>query len=496
MEELDQKLSRALPFSDSKQNAILGHLVHDEKFFKFAQGKIQPHWFRQPYVGKVFEAKLNFVKKFNRAPTLEELQQSQDFLLESQEMRNRMYAAMAAAQNESKNFGLDALSPELTSWLKCRVYHEAVEASVKQFNAERWDKAADILNEALKEYVQLSFDGTAKVDWEDLTFLNKSIEERKNALTFGLKIFDQKLLPGNESGSLLPGDTTVLMGPKNVGKTTVMITIMRHNVWAGKSILYIPIEGKLFDIQEKLLCSMLDCNKVELLTLYKTPEGKERLKTAWYLLKRQLDLVPQLKAGLNVEDIAAIIRKKQQEREAFEGRGYDLVVIDYPAKLGTRLAEGGHMQRRHIDAYVYNYLVMLAQELNYHSLVAIQVNREGSKINRGLKGSEERLLVETDVLESWEVVCTATNVVTLNRTPAMVARNVLTFYICNSRSSETGWAIAARSNYGNCITHSDAEKQGATAYRGEGTHPERIGDLLLQWKNKEIPVDVLYKPAA
>jgi len=492
VEELDTAKVQALPFSTRKQDAILGHLVKNDKFFKYARDKILPHWFVDPFNGKIYQARLNFMKQNGRPPGLDELQHSTDFAQETQAYRTKMMTKMALAEQESEIFKLDGLTPELTSWMKCRVYHESVEASVKRFNAERYDQAVEILNKAVKEYMEISFDGSSEVDFTDLSFLKTSIYDRTNALTFGLKKFDEKLLPDNNGGgSLLPGDSTVLIGPNNVGKTTVMITIVRHNLYNQKSVLYIPIEGRLTDLQEKIWCSVLDINKVELLRKYETEKGLEELNRYAKMITENLVFVPQLKAGLMVEDVAQIIRKKQQEREALKGKGFDLVVIDYPAKLSTKQAEGGHMQRRHIDAYVYNYFVQLALELNYHSLVAIQVNREGSKINRGLKGAEERLLVPEDVMEAWEATCTATNIVTINRSPTMASRNVVTFYICKSRSSETGWAIAAKSNYGNCITHSDY--QDAIAYLGTAAMTDRIGDLLCQWKGQDVPAQVLYK---
>jgi len=493
MEELNPDKVQALPFSTRKQDAILGHLVKNDKFFKYARDKILPHWFVDPFNGKIYQAKLNYMKETARPPSIDELKESRDFAQETQAYRTKMTTKMALAAQESEIFKLDGLTPELTSWLKCRIYHESVEASVKRFNAERYDQAVEILNKAVKEYVEVSFDGSNEVDLTDLSFLKTSIYDRTHALTFGLKKFDEKLLPGNENGgSLLPGDSTVLIGPNNVGKTTVMITVIRHNLYNRKSILYIPIEGRLADLQEKLWCSVLDVNKVELLRKYETAEGLEQLNRWAKMIKENLVIVPQLKAGLMVEDIAQIIRKKQQEREALDGKGFDLVVIDYPAKLSTKQAEGGHMQRRHIDAYVYNYFVQLALELNYHSLVAIQVNREGSKINKGLKGAEERLLLAEDVMEAWEATCTATNIVTINRSPTMASRHVVTFYICKNRSSETGWAIAPKSNYANCITHSNY--QDAVAYLGTAAMPDRIGDLLCQWKGQDIPPQALLKP--
>jgi len=501
MVQIDEQKVSALPFSDRKQNAILGHLIKNEKFFQHAKDKIMPSWFRDTFNAKVLTAMLNFTKLVGRPPNEHELQDCQEFMLESVAVRQKMLTKVAVADQEHKNFALDALQPEITDWLKCRVYHEAIDESVKRFNAERYDQAVEILNKAVKEYMEVSFDSQSEVDFKDFQHLEDSITDRANALTTGLTIMDDLLLPGDDKkGSLLPGDTTLLLAPTNVGKTTAMITVARHNIDRGKSALFISLEGRKDDLKDKFWCSLMNINRQELLSLYKDAKnngGPSWMRIGANLVKmsKYLSYVPMHQAGLTVEEVARVIRKKQQERQAFnDGKGYDLVVIDYPAKLTTEQAKGGQMQHRHIMEYVYSYFVQLALENNYHSLVAIQTNREGSKINRGLKGYEDRLLVMEDALEAWGPMTSATNVISINRGPVAELRKLITFFICKSRSSETGYAIVAKSNYPNCITHSN--ELGATWYRGTAAMHERVGDLLLQYKGQEIPMDKLMEKAA
>ena len=71
---------------------------------------------------------------------------------------------------------------------------------------------------------------------------------KERACSFGLHEIDRALNPnfssekdasGNWSGSLTPGDTTLIVAPTNVGKTTVMMTIIAHNLKRNKKILWI-----------------------------------------------------------------------------------------------------------------------------------------------------------------------------------------------------------------------------------------------------------------
>jgi hypothetical protein len=191
---------------------------------------------------------------------------------------------------------------------------------------------------------------------------------------------------------------------------------------------------------------------------------------------------------LNVEDVEPLIRRKQEDLAARNnGKGYDLLVCDYPAKLTTKLANGGHMSKRNVDEIVYGYFVQLALEYGFHNLLAIQTNREGSKVNKGQK-DEHRLLVMEDVHESYGVMQEATNVITLNRDPVAKARQHMTFHIDKSRSSETGFAVVARTDFGRARTHHN--DLGAIWYRGVATMADQVDDLLRnpELNGKEIDI--------
>jgi hypothetical protein len=98
----------------------------------------------------------------------------------------------------------------------------------------------------------------------------------------------------------------------------------------------------------------------------------------------------------------------------------------------------------------------LAEERGWHSLTAIQTNREGSKINRGVKshGSYElRLLGMEDVLESWGPMADTSTVFTLNRPPDAKAGNYIIMANVKSRTSDTDWAVVCRSKFKNYISH-------------------------------------------
>jgi replicative DNA helicase len=489
LNDTDLKPDTALPFSKKKQSAILGHCLIEPKFFLQARNLIQPNWFADSQASKVFTAMLAWFEHHGRPGTLEEILHGPEITSEEAALRPKLVNTIHSAVNDTNDFRLDALTVELTKWLQSRLFYTGVHTSQKSYNTGRLEDAYLQMEKVMKGIREATFlnereesFGKWRSDFELAQF------ESQRGLTFGLSAVDDLLLPGNRAGSLLPGDTTIMLAPTNVGKTTAMITTLVANLMMGKRVLFITHEGRPLDIKQKIWMSYMNKTARELFDLPKTDEGIAELDKASTLLNRFLTYVPYNKAGLSVEDVEPLIRRKQEDLAARNnGKGYDLLVCDYPAKLTTKLANGGHMSKRNVDEIVYGYFVQLALEYGFHNLLAIQTNREGSKVNKGQK-DEHRLLVMEDVHESYGVMQEATNVITLNRDPVAKARQHMTFHIDKSRSSETGFAVVARTDFGRARTHHN--DLGAIWYRGVATMADQVDDLLRnpELNGKEIDI--------
>jgi replicative DNA helicase len=483
-------------FTEGKQDAIMGYLLTNAQFFSQAIDRISAGWFVNPTNGKLWDATVTLYRTYKRKPTVEEVRDCKQFMLEDARERNRLQAQIAAALHNTTLYGLDTIRPDLTEWMHARLFKSGVEASSQLYNkavgqkdgrgkTELLDRAYRIMKDTMRTVETTSFeeDNEERFDDYERQFGEAEVEY-ENALSFGYRIFDQQLTPLAKSGSLLRGDTTILLAPTNAGKTTCMITVAMHNIKAGKNVLFFTHEGRPEDIKQKMWCSFLDISPALLFKLYKTAEGRSILDKALAFIQRHLTYIPLNKAGLTVEQVAAVIRKKQEALMAQNtGRGYDLLVDDYPAKLTVPGMSNGKLSRREKDDESYNYFVNLGLEYKFHVLCAIQTNREGSKVNAGIGGAD-RLLRMEDVMESWGPMTAATNVISINRDPAAEAKGRVTFYICKSRSSEKGVAVVCRSNYSHSITHSN--DLGGAWYRGETTMADKIDTLLSQHRDSYI----------
>lgn len=490
----EQRPFEQLPFSEERQSAVLGHLLKNDNFFKISVGRIKPEWFSGEFGESrslVWAAKVDFWKRYGRAPASEqEFLESEKFRAANQGVRNRMNVAVKSALEASNIYPLDAITPELTSWLHARLFFEGFVTSEKLFNSGKMNEAYLTMEGKIKDIRTTDFSGNNAYDFKNW---RSKVKVRKlqfqNALSIGNSVFDNLLLPINKGkGSLLPGDTTIFLAPSNVGKSTVLITIIAHNLKLGKHVLYLSHEGVDDDLVEKLLCCMLGVDRAKLFELEASedPQIVALIDTLTEFVDKNLVYVPLNRAGLTVEEVASVIRQKQEERmSANFGTGFDLLADDYPAKLISENIKFGTFQKRNIDEYVYNYFVMLALEYKFHALLAIQSNRVGGKINRGEKGQDDRLLVMEDVNESYGAMQIATNVITINRDPWCEENDFVIFYISKSRSADKGWAVVCKSNFGHAITH--AENLGCTYYKGNVPLGAQVEFLFRKNFNQVIP---------
>ena len=469
-----REAGRSLPFDEAKQEAIVGHALVDQKFFLQLRSRIPARWFVDPRVSEVYTRLDKFYQEYGRYPlSLEEVRTQ--FSVYDQGERAKFHATLALCVSQAERIGLDVIRKELTGWMRAGKMADLIHKATQFYNGEEVGKAHSWAAQKIEEIRQCSFDEDAAVSFEDpASFLAQTELDREHALTTGIPAFDQALLEGATDGGMLRGDMTVVLAPKNVGKTCTLITVAVQNVWRRKDVLFITHEGRPQDIKLKLLCSSIGVSVPELLGLYKTPEGLDKIRLHSALLGTYLTYIPfNAAGGMYVEDVVDLIKTRQMDLRARKGKGFDLVVDDYPMKLTSKLGKnlGEH---RHIQTYVYDQFVQIALQEKTHALVAAQTNRDGSRANR----ASDRFLTDEDVAECFGIMMIATSVITLNRSDEDMAHNRITFYVSKSRASETGIAITCRSDFRCARTHHAS--LGHVAQRTNVPIREEVEILLAQ----------------
>lgn len=478
----------ALPFSMEKQKAVLGHALYDERFFSTIIMKVEAEWFSEPLVCRIYDALKRWYRKWGKRPTVQELLDSEWITKLSPQEIQQIQGTVAMVKKSRETYTPMPLLAEMEVWLKTRLLQLALPKAALTFNKRDIDGSVQVLNSMVKDFHEIRFmeDGESTFSNFGTDLIRENVEKSK-ALTFGLAAIDRILDPHGTGGSLLPGDMTVILAPTNVGKTSVMVTVAVHNIMQGKSVLFVSHEGRPDEIKNKFMRCMANMNQPELLRAYTSVEMAETMRGYEEIFNRFLVYVPMNKPGLTVEEVAATIDRYQERRRLATGRGFDLLVDDYPAKLTTNTAKEGHLQLRHIQEIVYNQFVQMGLHHQFHVLVAIQTNREGSKVNRkmGQYKHETRLLHMEDVMETWGAMTAAATVISINRTAIDAELKKLTYLVCKSRGGETGWAVVCNTDYDRCRIH--ANYLGCFWYRGEDGLGEQSADIMAAFKNQAVP---------
>lgn len=478
-----------LPFSEMKQNAILGHMLVNEQFFRIVYKRIKPEWFLSVRNGNIFKMFIDCYEQLQTFPTIAEFRAYRDFFKLDNKEREVYYAFIARCISETQQIRLNAIKPDLTEWLHTIIMMKGMTDAAGEYEKQNIKRCYQILNTTVKEVSNTSFDSGNAVDFADFrSYLSESEEERGHALTTGLSILDKSILKDAQDGGLLYGDSTIFMAPTNKGKTTCLITAIGANVKSGKDVFYMTHEDRPNDIRLKLISNMLHCPISKIFELNKSKEGQLLIGGVTSLLNKHVKYIPYNKAGMTIEEVLPIIRLNQENwMSDHGGKGFDLFVNDYPAALGTELARKGNLQKRNIDEYVYDTIFQLGFEYKFHVLTAIQTNREGAKINKGLD-RENRILQGEDVNESYGPIQKASNIITINRSPIAERMGLITYGISKSRSNKTGVAVIAKADFEKSTTHSNS--MGGMSYHGTKCIEEFWEKWSQEYKNQEIPLAI------
>jgi hypothetical protein len=487
-----------LPFNEKMQSCFIGHLFDPtSRLFKQAYGIMDKHWFSSPVHQKIWEL---FQFEYERAdpkgelPSLEMVKDSLGLARTDEKMMNTVRLTVDIAWQDRKLYTAAFIKLQIEDWLHAKVLQDTIERGTSLFNTGKFSDAQEILDRSQKQF---SRSRILLHDEDPTNFIDHIAAGMgpKNVVPFGLHEMDNFLFPNNPLGSLCKGDQTVLMAPINCGKTTTMTTVCVHNARAQLNVLLMIHEGNQYALRLKIVrafmtlmdlvqlqrifpdwaperlppiqifCQQLaakeTANIIETFVKMKGQPGGIILNTIAEYIFKYIKFIPHIQPGTNVQDLLPIIERAQDGcKDKNGGKGFDLFVCDYPGILNVKNANKNY-QHRQIKQEVYEWYAQLAGQHEWHSLVAIQTNREGSKINSGIGRNgqrsqhAERLLGNEDVSETWGALMGAATVITINRSPEDQQENRVTYSISKSRTSEVHYNVTCFSNFKQGVSHSD-----------------------------------------
>jgi hypothetical protein len=410
----------------------------------------------------------------------------------------------ARCEASMKNFDLEELQEKLTGFARASMFKETMLLAGEEFGTRAYEKAYEWTSLKIQELLKTTFE-------EDLLAMNLSspgdwlVEEksrRELAIPTGCGALDTAL-----GGGLFKRETTAIMAPTNTGKTTFMITILRHALATGRRVMFFSHEGRPEAIRLSILTALTGIPRHKLYDMYQTAPGKVMINHASAIMEKGLTYIPYAFTGqMYVENVVAEAVKRQKDAISLKQQPYDIIIDDYPKKLKSKYRSGAKdMAYRTELAEVYDEFNHLSQEINVHCLLAIQTNRTGAKNNKDTKAGNLLDLEEID--ESYGVAQNMGNIIALNRSPRDAELNIINYTITKSRNAATHVTVSTRTAYECSLTHGDGalfetvgqyflaetfgnKPRGLGAYITDGTTKREAQDIhasLLGIERKENP---------
>jgi hypothetical protein len=445
---------------------ILGNCATNPGFLRGCAKALDPKYINDPIISDLYSFVISYYNKYAAPPTRHEVDSyiSTKFpdLNSNQRYRQVFYESVDL---HAKNFRPQALEDNISAWLKVVELRKTIRNSANLFNSKNYNESAKEVQRLIAKLKDAEFDRNEKVDMSTIEdVINNLVTNRDLACTLGHPLFDELLLdnarirpqdPGYDSstlsgqtrGCLLPEEQTILMGPSNAGKTTTVSTIAVSNIAMKKKVCLITCE----DPKEKMMVKLMQsfC-QVKMLDLnYTKTEEFQKLKREWVTYsEKYLAYFEHIKAGkMYVEDVIDVIVTEQEKQVNKDGKGFDLVIVDYPGILMSR--EQRNKDEWQEKRYIYSQFKLLAKAHKWHSFVPIQTNREGFKNN----AESGRLLDLDSIAQGFGIATDADNVITINRDENDHRARRVKFFIAKSRSNRNKTTFVSETKYDLGRTH-------------------------------------------
>lgn len=444
--------------------AILGHCMGDLQFLRNCSKNLTKSHIEHPILADLYDYIVNHYKEMECTPTVHEVESYLFSKYPDKASYDKYRFALHEAINKKDNFSKKTLSTKISGWLKLVTMKKGLMQTAHLFNGNKYDQAERELSHLATKLKESKFEDEFRANLSNIRDrLDKLTLQKGQACTLGNAEFDNAVLEGAKvigpevvqndlktqtTGCLLPGEITMVLGPSNAGKTTALATIAVSNVAIGKKVCIVSHEESEDKMAIKLFQSFTELTGEEM--SYYDSEKFQKAEKSWKTLaEKNLFTYEWIKPGrMFCEEVIDMISNEHEKQLIESGKGFDLVIVDYPAKTKSR-DYGKNKNDWDEKEYVYEQYRLLARKYQFHCVTPVQTNREGFRANK----DGAAMLDMDNAASGFGIMTLADIVISINRSYSDVSMFVVKFFIAKSRQGANKKTFVSETRYDLGRTH-------------------------------------------
>jgi replicative DNA helicase len=235
------------------ETTILKNLVHNEDYLRKVIPFLKDEYFQDNADKIVFNLIEEFVKKYNKPPTLEVLDISSQNSSLTEGQFSEVSSLLKELNNKDKSNN-EWLIEETEKFCKDKAVYNAILASIGILDGKDKEQSKDGIPSLLQEALGVCFDSTVGHDYiENAEERYEFYHRKEEKIPFDLDLFNRITQGG------LPNKTlNIVLAGTGVGKSLFMCHMASSVLSQGKNVLYITLEMAEERIAERLDANLLN----------------------------------------------------------------------------------------------------------------------------------------------------------------------------------------------------------------------------------------------
>lgn len=443
--------------------AIVGYCMTDLQFLRNCSKNLTKSHIDHPIIADVYDYITTHFKSHETAPTIAEVESHLFSKYPDKNTYDKYRMVVHEGVQKKENFNKRVLTEKISGWLKVVTLKKGISQSAHWFNKNNYEQSEREISSLIVKLRDASFEDDNRANLLNIEDrLAKLALQKGEACTLGNADLDDAVLEGSKitgpefvandlktqtTGSLLPGEISMILGPSNAGKTTFLTTVTVSNVAMGKKVAYVSHEEGEDKMAIKFFQSFTEMTGEDM--SFPNSERFQTAKKAWNTMSSTgLFLYDWIKPGkMFCEDVISMIENANEKEKINTGRGFDLVIVDYPAKTKSREFKGKDDWSE--KEYIYEQYRLLARKHGFHCIAPVQTNREGFRSNK-----DGSAMIDMDNAASgFGIMTLADIVISINRSYHDVAMFVVKLFIAKSRQGPNKKTFISETRYDLGRTH-------------------------------------------